>query len=70
MLTSYHPLGTCRMGRDATRSVIDTDHQCHDVKHLFVVDGSAVNGPLGVNPQLTIMAYATRAAERIERHLY
>jgi choline dehydrogenase-like flavoprotein len=30
-----------------------------------VVDGSTVNGPLGVNPQLTIMAMATRASEKI-----
>lgn len=64
-LVSYHPLGTCRMGRDPKRSVIDLDHQTHEVKRLFIVDGSAVQGPLGVNPQLTIMAFATRAAERI-----
>jgi choline dehydrogenase-like flavoprotein len=63
--TSYHPLGTCRMGRDPATSVIDTDHASHDVKGLFVVDGSAVRGPIGVNPQLSIMAMATRAAARI-----
>jgi choline dehydrogenase-like flavoprotein len=63
--TSYHPLGTCRMGTDPKTSVIDTDHAAHDVPGLFVVDGSAVRGPLGVNPQLTIMAMATRAAGRI-----
>jgi choline dehydrogenase-like flavoprotein len=64
-LLSYHPLGTCRMGRDPKTSVVDLDHQTHDVRRLFVVDGSTVGGPLGVNPQLTIMAIATRAAERI-----
>jgi choline dehydrogenase-like flavoprotein len=63
--TSYHPLGTCRMGSDPRTSVVDTDHASHDVPGLFVVDGSAVRGPLGVNPQLTIMALATRAAGRI-----
>jgi choline dehydrogenase-like flavoprotein len=63
--TSYHPLGTCRMGSDPKTSVIDLDHASHDVPGLFVVDGSAVRGPLGVNPQLTIMALATRAAVRI-----
>src|SRR6202042_385499 len=63
--TSYHPLGTCRMGRDPKTSVVDTDHACHDVPGLFVVDGSVVRGPIGVNPQRTIMATATRAAERI-----
>ncbi len=63
--TSYHPLGTCRMGRDPKTSVVDTDHASHDVPGLFIVDGSTVRGPIGVNPQLTIMATATRAAERI-----
>ncbi|MGE0784773.1 MAG: GMC family oxidoreductase N-terminal domain-containing protein [Sandaracinaceae bacterium] len=65
MLTSYHPLGSCKMGRDPETSVVGLDHQAHDVPGLFLVDGSTVPGPLGVNPQLTIMAMATRAAERI-----
>jgi choline dehydrogenase-like flavoprotein len=64
-LVSYHPLGTCRMGKDRRTSVVDLDHQSHDVPGLFVVDGSAVPGPPGVNPQLSIMAMATRAAGRI-----
>jgi choline dehydrogenase-like flavoprotein len=63
--TSYHPLGTCRMGKDPKTSVVDTDHASHDVPGLFVVDASTVRGPIGVNPQLTIMATATRAADRI-----
>ncbi len=64
-LVSYHPLGTCRMGRDPKTSVVDLDHQSHDVPGLFIVDGSTVPGPPGVNPQVIIMAMATRAAERI-----
>ncbi len=67
--TSYHPLGTCKMGRNPRASVVDTNHQAHDVPGLFVVDGSTVPGPLGVNPQLTIMAMATRAAEKIAERL-
>jgi choline dehydrogenase-like flavoprotein len=66
---SYHPLGTCKMGRDPKTSVVDLDHQAHDVPGLYVVDASTVSGPLGVNPQLTIMAFATRAGERISAHL-
>ena len=62
---SYHPMGTCKIGRDPRTSVLDLDHQCHDVRGLYVVDASAVPGPLGVNPQLTIMGMATRAATRI-----
>jgi choline dehydrogenase-like flavoprotein len=59
---SYHPLGTCQMGHDPKTSVVGLDHETHDVPGLYVVDGSTVPGPLGVNPQLTIMAMATRAA--------
>jgi choline dehydrogenase-like flavoprotein len=53
------------MGKDPKTSVVDTNHQTHDVRGLYIVDGSTVPGPLGVNPQLTIMAMATRAAEKI-----
>jgi len=68
-LISYHPLGTCKMGRDRRTSVVDLDHEVHDVSGLFVVDGSTVPGPPGVNPQLTIMALAVRAAEQIAKRL-
>jgi choline dehydrogenase-like flavoprotein len=64
-LSAYHPLGTARMGRDPRHSVVGQDHQVHDVAGLFVVDGSAVPTSLGVNPQITIMAMATRAAGQI-----
>lgn len=69
LLTSYHPLGTCRMGTDPKTSVVGLDHEAHDLPGLFLVDGSTVRGPLGVNPQLTIMAIATRAAEKIAAKL-
>jgi choline dehydrogenase-like flavoprotein len=62
---SYHPMGTCKMGRDPKTSVVGLDHQAHDVPGLFIVDGSTVPSALGVNPQLTIMAMATRAAHKI-----
>jgi len=64
-LSAYHPLGTARMGVDPRSSVLDASHQLHDVPNLYVVDGAAVPSSLGVNPQITIMALATRAAEKI-----
>lgn len=67
--TAFHPLGTAQMGRDPATSVVNLDHETHDVKQLFIVDGSTVPGPTAVNPQLTIMALATRAAERINGYL-
>ena len=61
-LTAFHPLGTARMGFDRRSSVVGADHQSHDLPGLYLIDGSAVPSSLGVNPQLTIMALATRAA--------
>lgn len=68
-VSAYHPLGTARMGIDPSRSVVDQDHQCHDTQGLYVVDGASVPSSLGVNPQVTIMAMATRAAEKIAASL-
>jgi len=65
-LIAFHPLGTARLGADPTRSFLRPDHQAHEYPGLFVADGSSVPGPLGVNPQVTIMAMATRAADAID----
>ncbi|MBI3184557.1 MAG: GMC family oxidoreductase [Myxococcales bacterium] len=67
--TSFHPLGTCRMGTDPKKSVVGLDHQSHEVERLFIVDGSALPGPTAVNPQVTIMAFADRAARLISERL-
>jgi glycine/D-amino acid oxidase-like deaminating enzyme len=68
-VTAYHPLGTCRLGTDRERSCVDPDHEAHDTPGLYVTDGSAVPSSLGVNPQMTIMALALRAAEIIDSRL-
>jgi choline dehydrogenase-like flavoprotein len=64
-VTAYHPLGTARLGVDPRSSVVGQDHQAHDVPGLYVMDGAAVPSSLAVNPQLTIMALATRAAQSL-----
>jgi choline dehydrogenase-like flavoprotein len=68
-LTAYHPLGTMRMGIDRRSSVVGPTHETHDVPGLFIVDGSAVPSSIGVNPQLTIMALATRAAKFVAQRV-
>ncbi|WP_231511791.1 GMC family oxidoreductase [Chondromyces apiculatus] len=68
-VTAYHPLGTCRMGPEPSTSCIGPDQQAHDVKGLYVCDGSAVPSSLGVNPQLTIMAMSVRAADILDTRL-
>jgi choline dehydrogenase-like flavoprotein len=60
-----HLLGTCRMGKDAKTSVINTDHRTHDVPNLFIVDGSSFVTSGRGQPTMTIQALAFRAADRI-----
>lgn len=64
-LLGAHPLGTCRMGRDRKDAVVDFDYRVFGTDNLHVVDGSVVPTSLGVNPQMTIMSFALRAAEKI-----
>jgi long-chain-alcohol oxidase len=59
---SFHQMGSCRMGTDPQTSVIGADHQAHEIKGLFVADGSAFPSASGVNPMITIMAMAHRAS--------
>ena len=60
---SIHELGTCRMGDDPKTSVLNQFNQCHDVKNLFVMDGSSFVSGGSQNPTLTILALAMRASE-------
>jgi choline dehydrogenase-like flavoprotein len=61
-LMAFHPLGTARADANPARGVVDADLRMHDVEGLYVADGSVVPSSLGVNPQITIMALATRLA--------
>ena len=62
---SAHQLGTCRMGRDPQTSVADPRGELHDVRRVWIGDGSAFPTAPGANPMLTIMALARRTAEHI-----
>ncbi|MBI4510505.1 MAG: GMC family oxidoreductase, partial [Deltaproteobacteria bacterium] len=62
-LLGAHPLGTCRMAGSATDGVVDFDYRVFGTENLHVVDGSVVPTSLGVNPQVTIMSLALRAAD-------
>jgi choline dehydrogenase-like flavoprotein len=65
-LASTHVQGSCRMGDDPARSAVDRNGESHDVKRLFVGDGSLIPRTLSVNPSLTIMALATRLADHLD----
>jgi choline dehydrogenase-like flavoprotein len=61
-LMAFHPLGTARADADPARGVVDENLRLHDTHGVYVADGAAVPSALGVNPQMTIMALATRLA--------
>lgn len=62
---SVHLLGTCRMGNDPKTSVVDKFHRAHDVRNLFIVDGSSLVTCGRGQPTMTIQALAFRAGEHI-----
>ena len=64
-LITFHQMGTCAMGADPGRSVVGETGESHDVRGLFVTDGSAFVASSGVNPMLTIMAIADHVARGI-----
>jgi choline dehydrogenase-like flavoprotein len=65
--SSMHLLGTCRMGDDPRTSVVDRYHRSHDVRNLFVCDGSSLVTSGRGQPTMTIQALAFRAGEHIAR---
>jgi choline dehydrogenase-like flavoprotein len=61
--SGWHLLGTARMGSDPERSVVDGWGRAHDVRNLFIIDGSVFTTSGGVNPTSTIQALALRTAD-------
>lgn len=59
---SIHEMGTARMGRDPSTSVLNGWNQAHDVANLFVTDGACMASTACQNPSLTYMAITARAA--------
>jgi len=65
----WHLMGTARMGHDPERSVVNEWGRSHDVKNLFIVDGSIFVTSGGVNPTNTIQALALHVADTIKKNL-
>jgi len=57
-----HEMGTARMGKDPSTSVLNKFNQVHSVKNVFVTDGSFMTSSGCQNPSLTYMAFTARAA--------
>jgi long-chain-alcohol oxidase len=68
-LFSYHQMGSCRIGADPASSAVGPDHRAHEVDGLYVADASLFPTASGVNPMLSVMALAHRAAGKVAARL-
>ncbi|MDT3680164.1 MAG: alpha/beta fold hydrolase [Burkholderiaceae bacterium] len=66
-IVTVHPLGGCPMGDDPANSVVNSFGAVHGYPGMYIADGSVMPGPVGVNPSLTIAAFARRAAVELVR---
>ena len=64
----WHLLGTARMGTHASNSVVDSLGRSHDVKNLFIIDGSVFVTAGAVNPTPTIQAVALHIADQFKQN--
>ena len=61
--SAVHEMGTARMGDDPKTSVLNKNNQMHDVKNVFITDGSCMTSSGCQNPSLTYMALTARACK-------
>ena len=66
---SIHEVGTCRMGDDPKKSVLNRWSQSHDHKNLFIVDGAGFVSAGWQNPTMTISALSMRASEHMAEEM-
>ena len=66
---SIHELGTCRLGDSPKTSVLNQYQQSHDVRSLFVIDGSSFVSGGVQNPTLTMVALALRSCEYLTEQM-
>ena len=67
--SAIHEHGCCRMGEDTKRSALNKWNQMHEVKNVFVVDGSAFTSASEKNPTLTILALSWRATDYLAEEI-
>jgi choline dehydrogenase-like flavoprotein len=65
----WHLMGTARMGTNPQTSVVNEWGRCHDVRNLFIIDGSVFVTAGGVNPTNTIQALALYVADMMKKNL-
>ena len=66
---STHNLGTCRQSARPEDGVCNKFGQTHDVKNLFISDGSQFTTGAAENPTLTVVTLAIRQAEYLAEQM-
>lgn len=64
-----HEMGTARMGKSSKTSVLNAFNQMHEVKNVFITDGSCMTSSACVNPSLTYMALTARSCDYAVKEL-
>ncbi len=68
-IAGWHNMGTARMGLDPASSVVNEWGRAHEVRNLFIIDGSIFTTSAGVNPTSTIQALALYIADAMKQRL-
>jgi choline dehydrogenase-like flavoprotein len=68
--TGWHLMGTARMGKDPSTSVVDSFGCSHDVRNLSIADSSVFVTSGAVNPTSTLQAVALRVADGVKRNFF
>jgi choline dehydrogenase-like flavoprotein len=68
-LEAFHPMGTAAMGSDRAGSATDPDGAVRGIEALYVADASLLPTSVGVNPMMTIIAFASRVARGVAERL-
>ena len=63
--TTAHILGGCLMSDDKSKGVISPGLEVHGYPNMYIVDGSVIQGNIGVNPSYSILAMAEYAMDKI-----
>jgi choline dehydrogenase-like flavoprotein len=64
-LEAFHPMGTARIAADPSQGVCAIDGSVNGTQNLYVADGSLFPTSVGVNPMMTIIAFAKQVARGI-----